>query len=89
MTLDAQDIRMISSIMAVNSSKEILTVKETALYLGVSTKQVYNLRKEGRLTSYKPDGTVYFKREEVVKYALTNERKSVSELEYIAANRKQ
>lgn len=88
MTLDTQDIELINSIIAINSSKEILTVKEAALFLGVSTDQVYALRKEGKITSYKPDGKPYFSRSDLIKYALSNPRKSIEELEYKSANRK-
>lgn len=56
------------------SNKEFLTVKEAAIFLGCSLSHVYKLTHERRVNYSKPNGkSIYFKRENLVEYALQNE----------------
>ena len=53
-----------------NSTKEVLTSKEAAEYLGISISQIYRLTSRGIIPHYKPTGKIcYFKRDELDEWA--------------------
>lgn len=55
------------------SYKDILTLQETAMYLGVSLSQLYKLTSTNNIPHYKPRGKMcYFERKELDKWLLRN-----------------
>ena len=51
------------------NTKELLTIEETAQYLGISKSYLYKLTSRGAIPHYKPFGKmVYFNRKELVKW---------------------
>ena len=55
--------------LAAINSKEFLTFKEAAWYLGVSKSHLYHLTSEGKIPHYKPTGKMlYFNRSELVQW---------------------
>ncbi len=62
--------------------KTILTFKEATDYLGISESSLYKLTSSCAITFYKPNGgKIYFKREDLDKWMLQNEVKSVTQRE--------
>jgi len=62
-------------------SKEVLTLKEFALYLGISIETAYKLSSKRALTFYRQGKHLYVKREDVIAFLLSNPVKSISEIE--------
>ena len=61
-------------------SKNILSLDEAVGYLGVSRSFLYKLTSKGVITHSKPNGKlIYFKRENLDKWMLQNEIKSVDD----------
>ena len=56
--------KMLSEFQA-NSDKNWLRTTEAADYLGISTTQIHNLKRNGILPYSKICGTIYFKRKDI------------------------
>lgn len=56
--------------------KEILTVDEACVYMGLSKSLLYKLCSQRRITFYK-NGRLYFKKSDLEAYMLKNEHKSI------------
>ena len=65
---------MIEQMKVMNSSKQVMTVKDVALYLNVSESLIYKMTSQQRIRHYKPDGgrLVFFERKDVVEWALSH-----------------
>ena len=62
--------------------KEILSLKEAAIYLEISKSTLYKMTYDNRISHYKPSGKlIYFKKDELDQYLLKNKVKSNEELE--------
>jgi len=62
--------------------KEVLNFNETAVYLEVSHSHLYKLTSTGTIPAYKPNGKkLYFNREELNKWLLSNRQTSISDIE--------
>ena len=62
--------------------KEVLNFNEAAIYLEVSHSHLYKLTSTGTIPAYKPNGKkLYFNREELNKWLLTNRQTSISDIE--------
>lgn len=63
--------------------KAVLTVRETALYMGICEKTLYNLMCKRAIPYYRGKGgkKAYFKREEVENYLLNTPIKSNAQIE--------
>lgn len=62
--------------------KEVLNFNEAAIYLEVSHSHLYKLTSTGTIPAYKPNGKkLYFNREELNKWLLTNRQASISDIE--------
>lgn len=67
--------------------KNILNLKEVATYTGLSKSTLYRLTSTGGIPCYKPNGKIlYFKREEVEKWMLSNRKTTSAEIEAQAIN---
>lgn len=62
--------------------KEVLNFNEAAVYLEVSHSHLYKLTSTGTIPAYKPNGKkLYFNRQELNKWLLSNRQTSISEIE--------
>lgn len=62
--------------------KEVLNFNEAAVYLEVSHSHLYKLTSTNTIPAYKPNGKkLYFNREELNKWLLTNRQASISDIE--------
>jgi len=62
--------------------KEVLNFNEAAVYLEVSHSHLYKLTSTGTIPAYKPNGKkLYFNREELNRWLLSNRQASVSDIE--------
>ncbi|RXG16550.1 helix-turn-helix domain-containing protein [Leeuwenhoekiella aestuarii] len=65
-----------------NEKKEVLTIKDVCHLYDISSSAVYKLTHGKKIPFYKPSGgKVYFKREEVQKYFLSNRVSSQDEID--------
>lgn len=67
--------------------KKVLNVGDVALLLGVSESRVRHLAAAKEIPHYKPNGKIYFAKEEIEKYLLRNRRATKAEIESEAATR--
>lgn len=62
--------------------KEVLNFNEAAVYIEVSHSHLYKLTSTGTIPAYKPNGKkLYFNREELNRWLLTNRQTSISDIE--------
>jgi len=62
--------------------KPILSLKEAALYLGISKSTLYKMTFDNKISHHKPSGKlIYFQRKDLNNYLLRNRVKSNDELE--------
>jgi excisionase family DNA binding protein len=62
--------------------KEILTLEETALYLGQSKSSIYKMTSKHEIPFYSPGGKkLYFKRVELDEWVFKNKIASIEEVE--------
>jgi excisionase family DNA binding protein len=62
--------------------KEVLNFNEAAIYLEVSHSHLYKLTSTGTIPAYKPNGKkLYFNRQELNEWLLSNRQTSLSEIE--------
>jgi excisionase family DNA binding protein len=62
--------------------KPVLNFEEAAAYTGLSKSYLYKLTSTGSIPHYKPQGKqIYFNRQEVEKWLLSNRRASLQEIE--------
>lgn len=67
-------------------TKETLTMKEVAEYMGCSTNWLYKLTSEGKIPFYKPFGKmIFFKKSEVDAFLQTNRQSTFAEIHAKAA----
>lgn len=67
--------------------KKALNVADVALLLGVSESRVRHMTSEGTLPYSKPGGKLYFDKDDIERYLLSNRQPSRAEIESIAATR--
>lgn len=62
--------------------KEVLNFNEAAIYLEVSHSHLYKLTSTSKIPAYKPNGKkLYFNRQELNEWLMSNRQASVSEIE--------
>ncbi len=62
--------------------KEVLTLEEACAYTGLSKSKMYKHTHQREIPHYKPQGKkIYFKREELISWLLSNRVKTIQELE--------
>lgn len=65
-------------------AKQVLTLEEAALFLGISKSSLYKLTHKHELPFFRPNGKlIYFEKSELLKWMLQN--RSMSEAETIEA----
>lgn len=68
--------------------KKALNVADVALLLGISESRVRHMANDGTLPYSKPNGgKLYFDKEDIERYLLSNRQLSKSEIESIASTR--
>lgn len=61
-------------------TKEVLNFKEALAFLGVSPSMLYKLTHKQAIQYYKPNGKlIYFKKEDLISWMLSNKQCSVNE----------
>lgn len=65
--------------------KTVWSVSDLALDLGISESRVRHMANDRVIPSYKQNGSLYFKREEIEDWKLRNRTASISEVEAQAA----
>lgn len=66
----------------VRSNKNVLTIEEAAEYTGISRSYLYKLTATGEIPFSKPRGKmIYFSKEKLDTWLLTNSRKSKGEIQ--------
>lgn len=67
-------ISLVSNAVSILSfSKEVFTLEEAALYMGISSATLRHYTAESRIKHYKPTGKlIYFRKEEVIAFLLQN-----------------
>lgn len=70
------------------SAKRALTVEDVALLAGITKRTVYRLTNSNRIPYYRPNGKeIYFDREEVEKWLLSNRHATDKELSSLAVTK--
>jgi excisionase family DNA binding protein len=78
---EVENIKQLFSIQ-----KNVLNFSEVKLYTNLSTSYLYQLTSTGGIPCYKPSGKhLYFKRDEVEKWLLSNRRATNIELDELAS----
>jgi excisionase family DNA binding protein len=66
-------------------SKQVLTLEEAALYLGISKSSIYKMTHKHELPFYRPNGKlIYFEKEELLKWMRQNRNMSEAETQQAA-----
>lgn len=69
------------------TQKSILTFKEAALFISLSESYLYKLTSKAGIPCYKPHGKhLYFKREELEQWLLSNRKATTEEIDALATN---
>ena len=84
---EVYDTRLLKVEESIYAAKEMLTLNEAALYLGLSMSQIYKLTSTMAIPHYKPRGKmVYFDKKELVRWmkknhvvSLTKRKKNASD----------
>ena len=83
--MSTNDLKEIADYMATNTiycTKAVLTATEAAAYLGVSLSCLYKWTMNRTIPHFKPNGKlVYFEREELEKWMMSNRVATAQELE--------
>lgn len=67
--------------------KKALNVADVALLLGVSESRVRHMAREGCLPYSKPNGKLYFDKEDIERYLLADRQPSKAEIKSLATTR--
>ncbi|GAA4295702.1 helix-turn-helix domain-containing protein [Nibribacter koreensis] len=71
------------------SSKKVLTVDEASKYLGLSDSMLYSLTSQRLIPHSKPSGKkVFFDREDLERWALSNRVRTIEEIQHQSNGRK-
>ncbi len=67
--------------------KKVLTLDEVSVYTGLSKSHLYKLTSTNKIPFYKPQGKyIYFQKDELDSWLLSNRNKTIDEIEIEAAN---
>ena len=70
------------------AQKEVLTIDELEQYAGIKKSQIYKMTSKQEIPHYKPRGKeIYFKREEIDEWLLTNRVSTLDEIDKKATTR--
>lgn len=80
--IDAINDRIESIAEKLYSAKEVLTLEEASLFLGLSKSQLYKLTGSGAIPHYKPGGKfIYFDHADLIEWVRQNPLKSKKQRE--------
>lgn len=80
--VDAINERIESIAAKLYSTKEVLTLEEASLFLGLSKSQLYKLTGSGAIPHYKPGGKfIYFDHSDLIEWVRQNRVKSKKQRE--------
>ena len=89
MSLTINQLEVLSQRMEEQNllKKEIMTLEEASWYLGLSKSNLYKKTSLNQIPFYKPNGKIiYFKRDDLDRYMLTNRQSTVDEIHEKASN---
>ena len=79
-------IEMLENIL--NAAKEVLTLEEAAVFMGVSKSSLYKMTHKHELPFYRPNGKlIYFEKAELLKWMRQNRSMSEAETKEAAAQK--
>ncbi len=62
-------------------NKNILTLKEAATFMGISSSTLYKMTHRRTIPFYKPNGKlIFFKKEDLINWMLKNRQDTIEEL---------
>ncbi len=76
------------------TQKSVFNFDDVALFTGLSKSHLYKLTSKGKIPHYKPNGKyIFFQREEIERWLLTNRIKTTDEIDaeastYVTLNRR-
>ncbi|WP_321370484.1 helix-turn-helix domain-containing protein [uncultured Draconibacterium sp.] len=89
MSTNSKELEKLNQLLSQQNlmKKEVLTVDEASIYLGISKSNLYKKTSAQKIPHYKPEGKIiYFKREELDDWMLRNRQSTVEEISDKAAN---
>lgn len=73
---------------SIQAQKSVLTFKEAALFMGLSSSYLYKLTSRGQIPHYKPSGKmIYFNREELEAWLQKGRKQTVEEIDSITSTK--
>jgi excisionase family DNA binding protein len=90
-TIEASLINLIKNELEKNKNivsheKSIFNIEETAFFTGFSKSHIYKLTSTGGIPCYKRGKHLFFKREELEQWLLSNRRATKEEIDALATN---
>jgi excisionase family DNA binding protein len=71
---------------SIQGQKSVLTFKEAAQFMGLSSSYLYKLTSRGKIPHYKPSGKmIYFNREELERWLQQGRKKTDEEIDSITS----
>ena len=84
-TLQKQNDRLSNIENLLTTQKTVLTLDEVAAYTGLSKSYLYKLTCSGGIPCYKPQGKLYFNKQEIDQWRMQNRKATNVELDRQAA----
>ena len=83
--LESQNNRIKTLEHLLFDAKDVLTLEEAALFMGISKSSLYKMTHKHELPFYRPNGKlIYFEKSELVKWMLQNRSMTEDEIEEAA-----
>ena len=84
--VESQEHRIETLENILNNSKEVLTLEEAALFMGISKSSLYKMTHKHDVPFYRPNGKlIYFEKAELLNWMRQNRCMSVAETKDAAA----
>ncbi len=88
MKVEAHEHRIEVLESTLNASKEVLTLEEAALFMGLSKSSLYKMTHKHELPFFRPNGKlIYFEKSELLKWMRQNRTMSEAETNDVAAQK--
>ena len=79
--MESQDNRIKVLEHLIFDAKDVLTLEEAAIFMGISKSSLYKMTHKHELPFYRPNGKlIYFEKSELVKWMRQNRSMSVEEI---------
>ena len=83
--MESQDNRIKVLEHLIFDAKDVLTLEEAAIFMGISKSSLYKMTHKHELPFYRPNGKlIYFEKSELVKWMRQNRSMSVEEIKETA-----